>query len=77
MKQKNVLSLDCILNHDPAYLNSVAGKSWEYCSDHKDEILALMENCALLHGGEIQRKIDHVINDRRKEIYCDIYLCAQ
>lgn len=28
----------------------------------------------LLHVDEIQRKINYVIYDRRKEIYCEIYL---
>ena len=28
----------------------------------------------LLHKEEIQCKINHVIYDRRREIYCDIYL---
>ena len=28
----------------------------------------------LLHVEEIQRKINYVIDDRRREIYCDIYL---
>ena len=31
----------------------------------------------LLHEEEIQRKINHVICNRRKEIYCDIYLRAE
>lgn len=31
----------------------------------------------LLHVEEIQRKINHVIYDRRREIYCDLYLRAQ
>ena len=30
--------------------------------------------CELLHNDEIQKKISYIINDRRKEIYCDIYL---
>ena len=41
--------LDYILDHDPKYLDGVAGNSWEYCRDHKDKVLALMEDCALFH----------------------------
>ena len=41
--------LHYILDHDPRYLDGVAGYSWEYCRDHKQEIMDLMENCALLH----------------------------
>ena len=41
--------LGYILDHDPVYLDSVAGYDWEYCRDHKDEILDLMEDCALFH----------------------------
>ena len=41
--------LDYILDNDPQYLDGVAGFSWEYCRDHKEEITELMENCALLH----------------------------
>ena len=32
--------------------------------------------CELLHSDAIQSKIKHVINERRKEIYCDIYFAA-
>lgn len=28
----------------------------------------------LLHVEKIQRKINYVINDKRKEIYCEIYM---
>lgn len=31
----------------------------------------------LFHEEEIRRKINYVIGDRRKEIYCDIYFHAQ
>lgn len=48
-KEISLVLLDYILDHDPRYLDGVAGHSWEYCRDHKQEILDLMENCALLH----------------------------
>ncbi|MCH5324663.1 MAG: hypothetical protein J1E39_05555 [Eubacterium sp.] len=41
--------LEYILEHDPQYLDGVAGYDWEYCRDHKQELTELMENCALLH----------------------------
>ena len=31
----------------------------------------------LLHNEKIQRKINYLINDKRKEVYCDIYLSAK
>ena len=31
----------------------------------------------LLHNEDIQRKINYVIHDKRKELYCDIYLLKQ
>lgn len=41
-----------------------AGRNTRYCGLVSD----------LLHGEEIQSKINYVISERRKEIYCDIYL---
>ena len=49
VKEIALVLLDYILDHDPRYLDGVAGHSWEYCRDHKQEIMDLMENCALLH----------------------------
>lgn len=49
VKEISLVLLDYILDHDPQYLDGVAGYSWEYCRDRKREILELMENCALLH----------------------------
>lgn len=49
VKEISLVLLDYILDHDPRYLDGVAGYSWEYCRDHKQEIMDLMENCALLH----------------------------
>ena len=49
VKEISLVLLDYILDHDPRYLDGVAGYCWEYCRDHKREILELMENCALLH----------------------------
>lgn len=58
--------LDYILDHDPAYLDGVAGKNWEYCRDHKDGILDLMENCALFHDIGKYFCIDTVSNSSRR-----------
>lgn len=41
--------LSYIIDHDPRYLDGVAGYDWEYCFTHKQEIMELMENCALFH----------------------------
>ena len=49
VKEICVALLGHILDHDPQYLDGVAGYGWQYCRDHKGEILALMEDCALLH----------------------------
>ena len=49
VKEIALVLLDYILEHDPAYLDGVAGHGWEYARDHKREMRELMENCALLH----------------------------
>ena len=49
VKEIALVLLDYILEHDPAYLDGVAGRGWEYARDHKREMRELMENCALLH----------------------------
>lgn len=49
VKEITLVLLTYILDHNPQYLDGVAGRSWENCRDHKQEILELMENCALLH----------------------------
>lgn len=58
--------LDYILDHDPAYLVGVADKSLEYFCGHKEEILALMENCALFHDIGKYFCIDVVSNSSRR-----------
>ena len=45
----SLILLEYIIDNDPQYLDGVAGHNWEYCRDHKQEMLDLMENCALLH----------------------------
>ena len=49
VKEICLVILDYILDNDPRYLDGVAGFDWEYCRDHKQELMELMENCALLH----------------------------
>ena len=49
VKEISLAILRYIIDHDPEYLDGVAGYDWEYCADHKQEIFDLMENCALFH----------------------------
>lgn len=57
--------VDYILDHNPVYLDGVAGKNWEYCRDHKGEILSLTENCALFHDIGKYFCLDYVSNSSR------------
>lgn len=66
VKEICLVVLDYILDHDPGYLDGVAGKSGEYFRAHKDEVLALMENCALFHDIGKYFCIDVVSNSSRR-----------
>ena len=44
-----------------------AGRNTRYCGQISD----------LLHLEEIQRRINRLINDKRKDVYCDIYFQAE
>lgn len=57
--------LTYILEHDPQYLEGVCGYHWEYCREHKEELLALMENCALFHDIGKYFCLDYVSNASR------------
>ncbi len=57
--------LTYILEHDPHYLDGVCGYSWKYCQKHKEELLALMENCALFHDIGKYFCLDYVSNSSR------------
>ena len=65
VKQISLVILDYILDHDPRYLDGVAGHSWEYCRDHRQEIMELMEDCALLHDIGKYYCLDIVNNSSR------------
>ena len=65
VKEISLTILDYILDHDPQYLDGVAGYDWEYCAGHKQEILDLMENCALFHDIGKYFCLDVVSNSSR------------
>ena len=65
VKEISLVILDYILEHDPKYLDGVAGFGWEYCRDHKQELMELMENCALLHDIGKYYCLDIVNNSSR------------
>lgn len=64
-KEISLVILKYILEHNPRYLNGVGGRSWEYCRDHKEELLNLMENCALFHDIGKYFCLDYVSNSSR------------
>lgn len=64
-KEICLILLTYILEHNPRYLDGVSGHSWEYCSENKQEILALMENCALFHDIGKYFCLDYVSNSSR------------
>ncbi|MDE7298786.1 MAG: hypothetical protein K2N94_08140 [Lachnospiraceae bacterium] len=64
-KEISLVILKYILEHDPKYLDGVGGHRWEYCRDHKQEILDLMENCALFHDIGKYFCLDYVSNSSR------------
>lgn len=66
VKEISLLLLDYILDHSPRYLDGVAGYDWEYCHDHKQEIMELMENCTLLHDIGKYFCLDIVNNSSRR-----------
>lgn len=64
-KDISIILLKYILEHYPQYLDGISGYSWEYCRDHKDEIVELMENCALFHDIGKYFCLDYVSNSSR------------
>lgn len=65
VKEICIIILNYILEHDPQYLDGVGGYDREYCKEHKDEILGLMENCALFHDIGKYFCLDYVSNASR------------
>ena len=57
--------VEYILDHDPVYLDGVAGHDWEYWRNHRGEMLELMENCALFHDIGKYFCLDIVSNSSR------------
>ena len=65
VKEISLVLLDYVLDHDPRYLDGVAGRGWEYWRDHKEEAMTLMENGALLHDIGKYYCLDFVTNSAR------------
>lgn len=65
VKEICTIILKYILEHDPQYLDGVGGYDLEYCKEHKDRILGLMENCALFHDIGKYFCLDYVSNASR------------
>lgn len=66
VKEISLVLLTYILDYNPRYLHGVAGYSWEYCRDHKEEIIDIMENCALFHDIGKYFCLDIVSNSSRR-----------
>lgn len=66
IKEICIILLDYILKHDPQYLDGIAGYSYTYCIEHREDILELMENCALFHDIGKYFCLDYVSNSFRK-----------
>ncbi|MCM1252191.1 MAG: hypothetical protein NC321_05170 [Clostridium sp.] len=65
VKEIAVVLLFYILEHNPKYLDGVAGYDYEYCKTHREQLLALMENCALFHDIGKYFCLDYVSNSSR------------
>jgi len=65
VKEICAVLLAYILEHDPPYLDGVGGCGWEYWREHREEIMALMENCALFHDIGKYFCLDYVSNSSR------------
>ena len=55
-----------LLDTDPDYLAGVCGWDSEYIRDHREEVLELMDNCALCHDIGKQFLLDIVSNSSRR-----------
>jgi len=65
VKEICLIILKYILENDPQYLDGVGGYDHTYCKEHKEEILGLMENCALFHDIGKYFCLDFVSNASR------------
>ena len=66
VKEICVVLISYILDHNPQYLDGIAGYSSEYCQNHKQQIISLMENCALFHDIGKYFCLDYVSNSSRR-----------
>ncbi|MCM1261405.1 MAG: hypothetical protein NC313_01690 [Butyrivibrio sp.] len=60
-----IVLLSYILEHNPQYLDGVAGYNYEYCKQNPKQLLDLMENCALFHDIGKYFCLDYVSNSSR------------
>ncbi|MCM1048544.1 MAG: hypothetical protein NC433_08970 [Clostridiales bacterium] len=65
VKEIALVLLSYILEHNPKYLDGVAGYSSEYCKQNPKQLLDLMENCALFHDIGKYFCLDYVSNSSR------------
>lgn len=66
IKEICITLLSYILEHNPQYIDGVAGYDYRYCQNHRQQIMALMENCALFHDIGKYFCLDYVSNSSRK-----------
>lgn len=65
VKEISCIILRYILEHDPQYLDGLAGHDWEDCRDHPEEVMELMEKCTLFHDIGKYFCLDYVSNSSR------------
>lgn len=65
VKEICLILLDYVLEHEPQYLDGVAGQDWTYWRDHREEALSLMEKSALCHDIGKYFCLDYVTNSSR------------
>lgn len=65
VKEICLVMLPYILDHRPQYLEGVSGYPWEYWEDHREDLLTLMEDCALFHDIGKYFCLDYVSNSSR------------
>lgn len=66
IKEICIVLLDYIIEHDPAYLDGVAGYTTDDIATHREQLLKLMGNCALFHDIGKYFCLDYVSNSFRK-----------
>ena len=66
VKEICAVLISYILEHNPQYLDGIAGYGSEYCQNHKQQIISLMENCALFHDIGKYFCLDYVSNSSRR-----------